>query len=456
MGGFIIAFCSRPSGPYRKFVGGVNRVYSVAGKSRLRGRGAFVEGIVADSASESEPGSPALERVLVVHNRYLIRGGEDESRETKDALLRAKGHAVEEYVLDNRSVASVSRLRVGLRTTWSVETYREIRAVIRRFRPDIVDVHNFFPLISPSIYYAAAAEGVPVVQVLSNYRLACLNGYFYRDNAVCEDCLHKAVPWPGVVHGCYQGSRWASGALAAMLVTHRLLRTWQRMVPAFIVLTEFARRKFIEAGLSPEKLHLKPNFVPDAGIGSGSGGYALFVGRLSPEKGIDVLLDAWWQGGLPPLRIIGDGPLTGQVQEATRSISGVEYLGRRPLADVLDIMGNAAMTVVPSVWYETFGRTVVESYSKGTPVIASDIGAVGSIVRDGITGFHFRPGDAAHLRERVQSLWRAPLESVAALRQAARLEYESKYTPEINYVLLRAIYARAREAMNATGRRRFS
>ena len=405
--------------------------------------------VLVNAMSGSDIGTTSPKRILVVHNRYLIRGGEDESRETKDALLRAKGHDVAEYVLDNQSVESISRLRVGLRTTWSTETYREIRATIRRFRPDVIDVHNFFPLVSPSVYYAAAAEGVPLVQVLSNYRLACLSGYFYRDGKVCEDCLHKAVPWPGVVHGCYQGSPWASGALATMLVTHRLLRTWQRMVPAFIVLTEFARRKFIEVGLPAEKLHLKPNFVPDTGVGKGDGGYALFVGRLSPEKGIDVLLEAWRQGGMPPLKIVGDGPLTEQVQTAAKAIPGVEYLDRLPLPDVLDLMGHASMTVIPSVWYETFGRTVVESYSKGTPVVVSDLGAVGSIVRDGSTGLLFKAGDVGQLRSQIQALWKAPPEMQSAFRGAARMEYESKYTPEINYHFLMAIYG---DAIRATKR----
>lgn len=410
-------------------------------------RRALAGGILVNTVSETDTSVPSPQRILVVHNRYLIRGGEDESRETKDALLRAKGHDVAEYVLDNQSVESISRLRVGMRTTWSVETYREIRATIRRFRPDVIDVHNFFPLVSPSVYYAAAAEGVPLVQVLSNYRLACLNGYFYRDGKVCEDCLHKSVPWPGVLHGCYQGSPWASGALATMLVTHRLLRTWQRMVPAFIVLTEFARRKFIEAGLPAEKLHLKPNFVPDTGVGSGDGGYALFVGRLSPEKGIDVLLEAWRQGDMPPLKIVGDGPLAEQVRTAAKEIPGIEYLGRLPLSDALDLMGRASMTVIPSVWYETFGRTVVESYSKGTPVVVSDIGAVGSIVRDGDTGLLFEPGNREQLRDRVQRLWKFPPETRSAFRDTARLEYESKYTPEINYRFLMAIYEDAIRAM---------
>ena len=211
-----------------------------------------------------------------------------------------------------------SRVRLALKTVWSSESYHILRRRLRERPYDLIHVQNFFPLISPAIYYAAQAEGVRVVQSLRNYRLLCPNAALFRDGRLCEDCVGRSVPWPGVVHKCYRGSRGATASVAAMLAVHRQLRTWQRMVDVYVALTGFARDKLIEGGLPADKIMVKPNFVAgDPAPGDGAGGYALFVGRLSPEKGLGTVLEAWQRlRGALPLKIVGEGPLAASVEEA--------------------------------------------------------------------------------------------------------------------------------------------
>ncbi|BAZ11082.1 putative glycosyl transferase [Calothrix sp. NIES-4071] len=386
-------------------------------------------------------------RILSIHNCYQIRGGEDESRQAEERLLREMGHEVEVYEEHNDRIASMSSLRVASRTIWSQEAYQTVKKQLNKQTHDLIHVQNFFPLISPSIYYAAKAKGVPVVQTLRNYRLLCPNGLFFRDGQVCEDCVGKFVPLPGVVHGCYRESQAASATVATMLTLHRTLRTWTKMVDIYIALTEFARQKFIEGGFPAEKIVVKPNFVhPDPGLGSGSGGYALFVGRLSVEKGLDTLLAAWEHlGGHIPLKIVGEGPLAAEVESATKRLPQVEWLGRRPMKEVYTLMGEAMFLIFPSKWYETFGRVAVEAFAKGTPVIAANIGAIAELIDSGRTGLLFPPGDSEKLAAQVEWAVSHPTE-LAQMRQEARAEYETKYTAKNNYQRLMEIYTQVRSA----------
>ena len=381
-------------------------------------------------------------RILSVHSRYQIRGGEDECREAEEHLLREMGHSVEVYEENNERVAAMGNVSMGLRTVWSKESYEIVKARLRSQPHDVVHVHNFFPMISPSVYYAAKAEGVPVVQTLHNYRLLCPNGLFFRDGQVCEGCLGKPIPWSGVMNACYRGSGTASTSVATMLTVHRAMGTWNNMVDTYIALTQFARQKFIEGGLPAEKIVVKPNFVhPDPGIGEGRGGYALFVGRLSPEKGLDTLLAAWEQLKEPiPLKIIGDGPLASWVAEAATRLPHVEWLGRRPLDEVYSILGEAMVLIFPSNWYETFGRVAVEAFAKGTPAIAANIGAIAELIDPGRTGLLFSPGNPQDLAAKVEWALTHPKE-LAQMRQEARSEFELKYTAQENYRRLMEIYA---------------
>ncbi|GAA6615447.1 glycosyltransferase family 4 protein [Scytonema sp. NUACC26] len=382
-------------------------------------------------------------RILSIHNTYQIRGGEDESRESEERLLREMGHQVNVYEENNHRVASLNPVQMAFRTVWSKEAYKIVKQRLQSSTHDIVHIQNFFPLISPSVYYAAKEEGVPVVQTLRNYRLLCPNALFFRDGQVCEDCMGKLIPYPGVLHGCYRENKIASGAVATMLALHRTMNTWTEMVDLYIALTEFARQKMIEGGLPAQKIVVKPNFVhPVPSLGEGRGNYALFVGRLSVEKGLDTLLAAWEHLSTQiPLKIVGDGPLADQVAEATKRLPQVEWLGRKPMAEVHALMGEAMFLVFPSKWYETFGRVAVEAFAKGTPVIAANIGAIAELVDSGRTGLHFRPSDAEDLVEKVEWVLANPAKLVQ-MRQEARAEFEAKYTAEKNYQKLIEIYTK--------------
>ncbi len=380
-------------------------------------------------------------QVLSIHNSYQIRGGEDESREAEQRLLREMGHSVEVYEENNDRLSSLNAIQLACKTVWSKEAYKTVKQLLARQPHDIVHVQNFFPLISPSVYYAAKSMGVPVVQTLRNYRLLCPNAMFFREGRVCEACIGKAIPLPGVLHGCYRESQTASGAVATMLTVHRLMQTWMQKVDLYIALTEFARQKFIQGGFPEDKIVVKPNFVnPDPGIGQGSGGYALYVGRLSVEKGLDTLLAAWEKLGKQlPLKIVGDGPLANQVVEAAQRLGNVEWLGRKPVQEVYALMGEAKLVIFPSKWYETFGRVAVEAFAKGTPVIAANIGAIAEVVEHGRTGLHFQPGDAVDLATQVEWALSHPSE-LAQMRREVRAEFETKYTAKQNYRQLMEIY----------------
>lgn len=393
-------------------------------------------------------------RVLIVHNRYLLPGGEDHSTDAELRMLRNAGVDADLFEMDNGRVAELSGLRTAAKSVWSTKIYNQVRRLVRDKGYDVVHVQNFFPLISPSVYYAARAEGAAVVQSLRNYRLFCVNGLFFRDNRPCTDCLRRSVPWPGVVHACYRDSRAASAAVAAMLTAHRAARTWQRAVDLYVTATEFTRGKAVEGGLPAKRMFVKPNFVdPDPGPGRGDGDYAVFVGRLSAEKGLDTLLSAWRQSRSAwPLKVVGDGPLRSLVTEASERREPIKWLGRRALEETYDIIGAASVLIFPSRAYETFGRTIVEAFAKGTPVVCSDIGTAAELVEDGRTGWHVRAGDAEDIAAKVAWLADHP-KALARMRRAARLEYEAKYTARRNLDLLLQAYVLARRACSAQGRR---
>ena len=303
---------------------------------------------------------------------------------------------------------------------------------------------NTFPLISPAAYYAAHHLGMTVVQSLHNYRLLCSNAIFLRNRRVCEDCLRKPFPWPAVLYRCYRGKHAASAVVAITQVLQRVMRNFSPPVDTYIALTEFSRQKFVQGGLPFEKIAVKPNFVhPDPGPGTGIGGYALFVGRLSPEKGIEIMLSAW--SLLPTqmkLMIIGDGPLAPKVRQSVEDDNRIVWLGRRTPEEVFSIVGDAAFLILPSIWYEGLPKTLLEAFAKGTPVIASKIGSLAKLVGDGMTGLHIKPGNANDLASKVCYLHDNPKE-LARMRNNARQIYKLKYTAEVNYRILMKIYEQA-------------
>lgn len=381
-------------------------------------------------------------RILLIHTYYQQPGGEDAVFEAEKALLNRMGHEVIVVTFHNRDLARMPAWWQVAVTIWNGELYRSIRSLIREKRPEIMHIHNNFPLASPAVIHAAKAEGLPLVMTLHNYRLLCVNGLFFRQGRSCEDCIGR-LPWRGVVHGCYRDSRVASAVVACMLTFHRSLGTWD-LIDRFIALTEFACKKFIEAGLPVEKIMVKPNFVPDPGRPeTHEGNYALLVSRLVPEKGIETVLKAWSK--LPssiPLKIVGSGPLEAQVREYALQNPSIEYMGQMKISDVFEVMKKAFVVLFSSEWYETFGRTIIESFACGKPVIVSNFGAATELVEEGRTGLKFRVGDANDLAAKVKWAWLHKRE-MAEMGHNARKEYELKYTADRNYQMLMDIYQAA-------------
>ncbi|WP_194721534.1 glycosyltransferase [Noviherbaspirillum malthae] len=374
-------------------------------------------------------------KILIAHNAYQHRGGEDAVVDAEVALLREHGHEVEVYAQHNDALNSMPRAAAAMTAIWSHRSAGDIESLCERFHPDVIHVHNTFPLISPSLYWAAARRHVPVVQTLHNFRLLCPQAIFLRDGKICEDCIGK-LPWRAVTRKCYRDSTVQSAVITSMLATHRAIGTYRERVTRYIALNSFARDKYIEGGLPASRFRIKPNFVGSTAHPTWeqrSGG--MYVGRLSSEKGLDVLARAVQLAPGVPVDVIGSGPLEALAKEAF----GEHLLGFLPLERIMERMGTAQFLVLPSICYENSPRTIVEAFSCGLPVIASRLGALIDIVRDGETGLLFNPGDASDLAAKMAWAAANP-EEMKRMGRAARAEYEAKYTPERNYDLLIDIY----------------
>ena len=391
-------------------------------------------------------------KILIVHNEYQNRGGEDCVVAAESRLLANAGHGVVRYGRTNHEIGHPSLIQaasLARNTIWSRDSHRAIQEVIARERPDVAHFHNTFPLISPSAYSACRDAGVPVVQTLHNYRLLCPRADLLRDGRPCEDCVGTWSSWPGVVHACYRESRAATSVVAAMLAVHRTLGTWQEKVDVYIALSEFARGKFLEGGLPESKIVVKGNFVEKSyPFESGRwavGEYGLYVGRLALEKGLRQLLDAWKASGVSfPLRIVGDGPLRAQLELGRQNLnlSNVEFAGQLDHERTMDAVRQAHFLVLPSQCYEAFPMVIAEAYAYGVPVIAANHGAMAEMVEDGRTGLLFKPGNSQDLAAKIK--W-ACIESavLAEMGIAARAKFEREYTAESNLATLLGVYDRA-------------
>jgi glycosyltransferase involved in cell wall biosynthesis len=383
-------------------------------------------------------------KLLIAHNRYRYPGGEDEVFCRESELLRSAGHHVTTYVRDNREISErhlLQSLRVGLRTLWAWDSAHDLRRIVRHENPDLVHFHNTFPLISPAAYYAYKREGIPIVQSLHNSRFMCPAAVLSRKGKACEDCVGKTVAWKGIVHACYHDSRCQTAVVAGMLAFHRFVATWQEQVDAYIVFTEFFLQKFIAAGLPREKVFVKPHFLnADPGVKRESGNYALFLGRLAPEKGVPTLLKAWQKLKHIPLRIRGEGPLAKEVDQFKRDNPLAETVPVLSREECFDLIKGARFLVWPSAgYYETFGLVAIEAYACGTPVIASRSGAMQELVEHGNTGLHFEPDNAGDLAAKVEWAWAHPTE-MKAMGMAGRQEFLNKYTAARNLDSLERIY----------------
>jgi glycosyltransferase involved in cell wall biosynthesis len=388
-------------------------------------------------------------KVLLVHNHYQQRGGEDTVVEAEAELLSSRGHAVLRYGRHNdeiRGLSASGKLRLAVGTTWARDTHHELRSMLARERPDVAHFHNTFPLVSPSAYYACNAAGVPVVQTVHNFRLLCPAATLLREQRICEDCVGR-LPWPGVLHACYHDSRAESMVIAVALSAHRIVGTYRQRVQRYLALTELGRELLIRGGLPADRIAVKPNFVsPDPGYGEAIGDYVIFVGRLAHEKGILSLLDAWKQLPNIPLRIIGDGPLRAEVEARASSLAQARVLGQLPRDAVFEQLRGARLFVFPSEWYEGLPMVLLEAMATGVPIVASRVGPIAEAMEGGRLGTLFRPKDADNLAHTVREALSNPSQ-LRAKALAARAAFERKYTAQVSYELLLSTYQQAREQM---------
>ena len=364
-------------------------------------------------------------------------------------LLRAKGVSVSTFCKANKNIDRINQLSAAFNLTYCKKARNDLYALLQRKKPDIVHIHNFFPLISPSVYDACIDCGVPVVQTLHNYRLICPGAFLMRDGKVCEDCI-VGSPYNAVRYGCYRGSRIATYPVSRMVDHHRRKKTWATKVNRFIALTNFARDKFIQAGFQSDKIMVKPNFISQrhdsccrshdeiCNINIEDNISALFVGRLSDEKGILTLAKAWVSLDVQ-LKVIGSGPLRHKLSLNGTKISCLGNLNRDL---VIQEMKSSSFLVMPSEWYEGFPMVLVEAFSCGLPVIASRMGGMVEIVENGITGLHFEPGNSDDLVGKVRWMIEHPKGRQKMALNARRI-YEERYTAEKNYQMLIEIYQQA-------------
>jgi glycosyltransferase involved in cell wall biosynthesis len=389
-------------------------------------------------------------KVLLAHNFYQQPGGEDTVFRLESAMLEKAGHTVFTYQRSNAEILEMGileKLTVPTTMIWARDSTKALRTLLEKIKPDLVHFHNTFMFISPAAYSTCQRLGIPVVQSLHNPRLLCPASSFYRQGSLCSNCLGQFLPWPGIVHGCYRESRLQTAMVAAMVTTHRLLQTWNTQVDRYIVFSEFYKHKFIQGGLPANKISIKPHFVnPDPGPRheSNRGGYALFVGRLDPEKGVRTLLRAWKYLSDIPLKIRGDGQLLQEVNDYIKSGgTSVEIVERLSEKDLFALMKGASFLVWPSEgYYECFGLVAIQAFACAIPVIASRTGVMTEIVKDHRTGLHFKAGDPEDLASKARWAWEHP-RLMFAMGRRGRSEFEQQYTEDKNYSELLRIYKMA-------------
>jgi glycosyltransferase involved in cell wall biosynthesis len=385
-------------------------------------------------------------KVLLVHNKYRTSApsGEDIAVANERRMLESRGVEVISFERCNDDLDDStwgSKTAMALNTIWSQRSRTEVRQILRKVRPDIVHVHNTFSVMSPSVYGACKAEGVPVVQTLHNFRFFCPSALFLRDGKPCEACLDKSL-LQSVRYRCYRGSLGATATLAAMLTLHRALGTYSQGIDRYIALTQFAARMAVKGGIAAGKVVVKPNFVPQPPpAGRGGGGYVAFVGRLLEGKGTETLVRAWRELPDVRLKICGDGALRHRLETVARSENlNIEFLGIRNRAQVLEAVANAELMIVPSEWYEGFPMVIAESFACGTPVLASRIGSLDELVDERVTGRKFIAADSAGLANAVRAML-ADEPALRRMRANARAYFDAHLTEQANYTALMSIYS---------------
>lgn len=382
-------------------------------------------------------------KVLLVHNRYQQAGGEDNVVAAEAKLLSDHGHGIELWSVENNDLPTglTGKIKTALTTSYSPSSLTIARDKLRRFQPDVVHVHNFFPQISPSVYDACLEKNVPVVQTLHNYRLICPGATLMRQGRVCEQCI-TGSPYQAAWHGCYRDSKLGSLVVAHMVAQHRRKGTWQHKVSRFIALTDFAKSKFVEAGFPSGKIAVKANFVDEPLLETSRSkpAFALYVGRIAEEKGIKTLLKAWSSlDAQVMLKVAGSGSL----EALLSGKNNITALGQQSAEQISRLMQQATFLVLPSEWYEGFPLVLVEAFAHGLPVLASRLGSMADIIKDGENGMLFAPGDAPDLASKAKWLLENP-QQTQKLGENAKRTFLAKYTAEQNYTELMAIYENAR------------
>ena len=384
-------------------------------------------------------------RILIIHNRYQYHGGEDYVFEAESALLSRHGNIVEQLIFDNKEIKSpIDKMMLAVRGVYNSDSAKKVETAIQHFQPDIIHVHNSFPLASPSIFYVAEKYGIQTVVTLHNYRLICPSASLYFDGHIYEKNIHSLIPVDGILKGVYRNSKLQTAGLAAITAVHNIIGTWKNKVGTFIALTNFAKQKFLSSALrvNEEQFTVKPNFVEDCGLGDPEKREDFFVvvGRLSVEKGIDTLLEACERGNFKVV-IMGDGPLKDQILKAAEKNPNIRYLGFQQKPVIEDYMKRCKALLFPSVWYEGLSITMLEAMSMGTPIIASRLGSMAEVLTDRINGLHFEAGNAEDLLSKINEI-NSDNTLVKTLGLNARKTYLEFYTPEVNYKFLLDIYTK--------------
>ncbi len=398
------------------------------------------------AASKVGSANDIFMRVLLVHNRYRTSApsGEDAAVRNEQRMLESRGVDVFAFDRCNDDIddsSLMARTTMAADTIWSQRSRSELRKVVRQVQPHVVHVHNTFSMMSPSIYGACKAEGVPVVQTLHNFRLFCPGALFLRAGRPCEDCLDKSL-LQSIRHRCYRGSLAGTATLASMLTLHRFIGTYSRHIDRYIALTQFALGKMLKGGIAQQKLVVKPNFVPNPpASGNGGGGYVAYVGRLLEGKGTETLVAAWRHLPSVKLKIVGDGALRPGLEAIARHENlNIEFLGMQNRSAVLEIMANAELLIVPSEWYEGFPMVIAESFACGTPVLASRIGSLEELVEEGVRGRKFSAGSPQELAEGVRRMMADEI-GLRRMRVSARAYFDAHLTEQQNYAQLMKIYS---------------
>jgi glycosyltransferase involved in cell wall biosynthesis len=405
-------------------------------------------------------------KILLVHNFYgsAAPSGENTSYEAERDLLKSGGHTVIEYTRHSDEIRARGlwgMLKGGLLTPWNPGTISAVREILSREKPDVMHVHNFFPLISPSVFYAAKGTATATVFTLHNYRALCAYAIPMRAGEVCTECLDRQSVMPALKYCCYRGSRLATIPLATMIAIHRRLGTWSKQVDALITLTGFQRDMLVNAGMPAEGMFIKPHFYKDAPAPLAwqeREDKAVYIGRLSMEKGPAVMIEAWKQLGskAPRLEVIGEGPDMGQLKESLRGSAAearVVFLGQLPFGEAQKRLASAKMLVLPSICFEGFPMVIREAFALGVPVLGSKIGSIPFIVSHEMNGLLFKPGASAELAAMIEGLCSTD-NRLAGMALAARQEFEAKYTAEANLEILIKIYEAAINQRHARGKDR--